>query len=214
MEEEKEVEEEKAEDYHDRDRETQHSETSYTISDPEIEEIESNPLAFEAFYLAASPNASAANFKYLLKRGVEAYHPYQNGNTIAHILARNEDKNSFEKLKYLVHLSPHRSNIHNNAGLTPLAIAIQCGNLPAIELFLDEGTNPDTKLGNNQTALHIACEQGNWAAVKYLLSNYCNTSQRNSQELTAADIAWSMGYLDFVALIQNESYVGHATTSQ
>jgi hypothetical protein len=197
------------------DRKNLCSENSYMMrSDSGTEETESTPLELEALYLAASPNASPANFIYLLKRGVEAFHPYQNGNTIAHILARNEDKNSFDKLQYLLQSRPHLSNILNDAGLTPLAIAVQSGNLAVIELLLDEGTNPDTLLANNQTVLHMACEQGNWTAVNYLLDNCCDTSRRNSQGLTAADVAWSMGYLDFVALIRNESFLGHATTSQ
>jgi ankyrin repeat protein len=158
----------------------------------------------EALYLATNPDVSHDTFDFLFSRLYRdhPYHRYQSGNTIMHILASYDDENSREKLTY--HLESELDpSILNDAGLTPLAISIQYQSITAMELLLQEGANPDFPLRNGQTALHLACELGNWIAAKCLLDYDCQTWLRDHQGRTAADIAWSKGYLDFATLVWN-----------
>ncbi|PMD31117.1 hypothetical protein L207DRAFT_592050 [Hyaloscypha variabilis F] len=158
----------------------------------------------EALYLATNPDVSYHTFDYLFSRLYRdhPYHRYQSGNTIMHILASNDDEKSLAKLRYYLGLDLDPS-ILNDAGLTPLAVSIQYQTTAVMELLLQEGANPDFPLRNGQTALHLACELDNWIAAKCLLAYDCQTWLRDHQGRTAADIAWSKGYLDFATLVWN-----------
>lgn len=194
--------------------ESQDSDDTLTESDFETEYTKysycGRTLELEACYLAASSSASLFSFKHLFSRGnfSKAFYRYQSGNTMMHILARDEDKNSFFKLRYLLGLpyqSPADQDILNGDGLTPLAVAVQNANLSAMELLLREGrANPNVQLADGQTVLHLACEQGNYIAVNCLLRHGCSVLKKNRQGLTAKDVAWSLGYFDFAIQIQNE----------
>jgi ankyrin repeat protein len=157
----------------------------------------------EALYLAANPNGSLTNFKFLVKVDLPASHRNHNGHTILHILAANHHKNSLVKLQYLVEKSRVMLDLLDSDHLTPLALAVRSRNIRGMEILLDAGANLDTLLVDNQTALHIACYSGNKAAAEALLTRGCHTSQKDLQGQTPMDLALACGYQEIATTIQN-----------
>ncbi|CAG8979376.1 hypothetical protein HYALB_00002502 [Hymenoscyphus albidus] len=96
-------------------------------------------------------------------------------------------------------------NVKNNGNLTPLAIAVQCKNIFAMQLLLEAGADPNITVASEQTALHIACQLGD-QEVSYLLIDYgSDVSQKDSEGLTPAEVALKYGYPDLATTIHQRS---------
>jgi ankyrin repeat protein len=156
----------------------------------------------EALYLAANPNGSLTNFKFLVKVDLPASHRNHNGHTILHILAANHHKNSLVKLQYLVEKSRVMLDLLDSNHLTPLALAVQSRNIRGMENLLNAGANLDALLAGNQTALHVACYSGNKAAAEALRRG-CHTSQQDLRGQTPMELALACGYQETATTIQN-----------
>jgi ankyrin repeat protein len=156
----------------------------------------------QAFYLAAKPGGSINNFAFLLERGLPISHQYQDGITALHVLAANNDEESFCKLQALLKTSKQNLDMCTKSGMPPLAHAIISGNLKGMELLLDAGANPGVKVMEDLTSLHIACYIGNLAAVETLLRHGSQTSLNNQGSL-AKYIALGRGHHEIAAAIQD-----------
>lgn len=156
----------------------------------------------QAVYLAAKPGGSINAFTFLLERGVPISHQYQDGTTALHVLAANNNEESFCKLQALLKTSKQNLDMCTKSGLPPLAHAIASGNVKGMELILDAGANPDVILMEDLTSLHIACYIGNLAAVETLLRHGCQTSL-NNRGLIAKHIALARGHHEIAAVIQD-----------
>jgi ankyrin repeat protein len=180
------------------------SEDQFLASRTDIERPGRTACQLQALYLAAKTYGSPASFKFLIERGVQPSHQYQDGNTILHILTPNRNENSFVKLQSLLKSHPKLNfDVPNNACLTPLALAVKSKNLRGMKLLLNAGASPDITLADNQTVLHIACYLGNRRAVESLVGRGCQTGRKNTQGLTPKDVAVSCGWYNIAVTIQN-----------
>lgn len=82
-------------------------------------------------------------------------------------------------------------NIKSDDGITPLVIAIVLNNFPAVELFLNKGANPNTRVDKNDTALHVACSLDSTSPeiIKILLENKANPNLKTDDGKTALHVA-------------------------
>jgi ankyrin repeat protein len=156
----------------------------------------------QALYFAAKPEGSLSKFIYLIGRGIQVSHQYQNGNTILHILAANHDDDALMKLNFLLETGP-KLDILNDNRLTPLALAIRSRNIRGMEMILDARADLNVLLADNQTFLHMACYLGNKPAVEALLRCGSQTWHRNNQGQTPNGVALACEYQDIAAAIQN-----------
>ncbi|CAG8958257.1 hypothetical protein HYFRA_00000611 [Hymenoscyphus fraxineus] len=129
------------------------------------------------------------------------------GNTPLHHFSGSHSDTSLLHLKIFLQVYEEGKlfNIKNNGNLTPLAIAVQCKNIFAIQLLLEAGADPNFIVASEQTALHIACQLGD-QELSYLLIDYgSDLSQKDSEGLTPAEVALKYGYPDLATSIRQRS---------
>ena len=84
-------------------------------------------------------------------------------------------------------------------GFTLLHVACEEGNLPIVELLLENGADIDAiSKGANWTPLDVAVWKENTSITKLLLENGCKTNLRDFKGQTALEFALIEGYLDGV----------------
>uniref|UniRef100_A0A915JPK5 Palmitoyltransferase n=1 Tax=Romanomermis culicivorax TaxID=13658 RepID=A0A915JPK5_ROMCU len=101
-------------------------------------------------------------------------------------------------------------NVRDRNLFSPLIIAVQrCYSLDPIQLLLTLGADCNARDYNNNTALHWAVTKSNYLAVSLLTKFGCDVSCRNSEEITALQIAqkkkdlWLTSKLEEVSIVQN-----------
>ncbi|TGO34464.1 hypothetical protein BHYA_0196g00200 [Botrytis hyacinthi] len=95
--------------------------------------------------------------------------------------------------------------VRNFQGFTPLAIAIQSGNLPAMYALLIAGADVEAHINQGQTCLHLACCLGNKEAVEALLDAGVNPSHMGDNGCTAINLAVRIVRSDIVHLLSGIS---------
>ncbi|TVY46775.1 Vegetative incompatibility protein [Lachnellula occidentalis] len=153
-------------------------------------------------HVRARPHISLESYEILLEEGTNRSLQDLKGNTPLHDLTQTHEDVSFEKMK-LTLKAVVDLDISNHQHLTPLALAIRCKNIPATQLLLEAGANPDLPLDNQETALHLACWIGNTDGAKLLLEKGCNPSPQDSRGQTPKDIALTCSYTTLANMIQN-----------
>lgn len=87
-------------------------------------------------------------------------------------------------------------------GFTLLHVACEEGNLPIVELLLENGADIDAiSKGANWTPLDVAVWKENTSITKLLLENGCKTNLRDFKGQTALEFALQERYLDGVKLL-------------
>ena len=79
----------------------------------------------------------------------------------------------------------------DESGNTPLHVAAACSNLPAVEILLQRGSNPNAKNELRWTPLHYAAVNANLAIVKKLLDYNADPQQRSDEGLIPLVVAIS-----------------------
>ena len=84
------------------------------------------------------------------------------------VAARSGD---VERLALMLRRGVHDPNEYDEAKLTPLSVAVQCGNQAAVRLLLEHGASPEVKdLAHGWTALHWAASEGDAPMVGLLVA--------------------------------------------
>ncbi|THV48988.1 hypothetical protein BGAL_0217g00130 [Botrytis galanthina] len=120
------------------------------------------------------------------------------------LLSDSHDPADFGKLLSLL-AKDLDLEVRNFQGFTPLAIAIQSGNLPAMYALLIAGADVEAHINQGQTCLHLACCLGNKEAVEALLDAGVNTSHTGDDGCTAINLAVRIGRSDIVHLLSGIS---------
>ncbi len=77
----------------------------------------------------------------------------------------------------------------NNAGNTPLHIAVERGWAMGIIYLLRKGANPNLPNNANETPFHIAARSGSLQVIQYLLEAGASLGPKNSEDRNALNIA-------------------------
>lgn len=101
----------------------------------------------------------------------------ENGNTLLHILARNDSFNSWDIiLKYFLYI-----NSQNKQQETPLYVSVQNHNLSAIEALILNGANPTIPDHHDINPIQLCCKINYSKGLQMILKSYqartyCNTN--------------------------------------
>ena len=91
----------------------------------------------------------------------------------------------------------------NLNGETPLAWAAMTGNLQAARALLEGGALIEPVDEHGNTPLHGAAKAGNIEMVEYLLARKARPALRNSEGMTAHDLAVERDYPDVASLLKS-----------
>lgn len=101
-------------------------------------------------------------------------------------------------------------NVRDRNLFSPLIIAVQrCYSLDPVQLLLTLGADSNARDYNGNTALHWAVTKSNYLAISLLTKFGCDVSCRNTEELTALQIAqkrkdlWLTTKLEEISIVQN-----------
>lgn len=134
------------------------------------------------------------------------------GNTALHIAAQFDSPLCVERL-----LLRNPAELRNNSGFTPLisACAFPIGHTrdshdeftstrsACIIKLLQAGANVNATDNSGMTALHYAAWYGNLAAIQFLLDGAADTTLRDKNGQTAADIAAERGFPNCVIKLRS-----------
>jgi len=99
-------------------------------------------------------------------------------------------------------------NATNRAGITALHAASRRGNTAMVETLLKvEGIEIDKKDKHGNTPLHSACASGNLSTVTTLIKYGADYQLTNTLEMHPFHVAVTVGKLDVVTMIRNDSKV-------
>ena len=110
----------------------------------------------------------------------------------------------------LLQCSTVRENVNatNRAGITALHAACRRGNTAMVDTLLKvEGIDIDQKDKHGNTPLHSACASGNLSTVTTLIKYGANFQLINKLEMHPFHVAVTVGKLDVVTMIRNDSRV-------
>ncbi len=110
------------------------------------------------------------------------------------------DEGDVTGLARMLHATP-ADTVVDGEGRTLLMVAVEESNLPAVELLLARGADPEHRDGRGRTALHLAAEMGFQEAVEVLLAAGADPSARDAAGTTALDLAEEHGAHDIVAAV-------------
>lgn len=97
-----------------------------------------------------------------------------NGRTLAHFAALGGCQ---KNLELAIRLCPAAVKSRDNAGKTPLFFSAMLGDIPAIELLLNNEAEVNAEAEGGSTPLHEAVYAGKVAAVKRLLKGGADVSR-------------------------------------
>ncbi|KAK7497100.1 hypothetical protein BaRGS_00011630 [Batillaria attramentaria] len=123
--------------------------------------------------------------------------PDEDGDLPLHIAVVHENEAMVKKLIQLMALAGRRVDRYNKQQQTPLHLAIKLSYLPAIQMLLEAGANP------NETPLHLAIKLSYLPAIQMLLEAGANPNEVDSTGLTSIHMAVQGRDLDCLeALLQ------------
>ncbi|KII67326.1 Transient receptor potential cation channel subfamily A member 1 [Thelohanellus kitauei] len=168
-----------------------------------------NPLHVAAVNnaLHVAGHLLSTSSKHILQNSWDRYE-----NRPIHLAVMN---NHIEMVKLLVdNASPVDEK--NASGLTPFLLAASRGYIDILKYLVDISLplalDEDDR---NNTALHLAAENGFHKAIPILVAFGMNVDYRNTQQMTALDLACSKGhYKTALALIESESSIDTGENSK
>ena len=110
------------------------------------------------------------------------------------------DEGDVTALARMLHTTP-ADTVVNGGGRSLPMVAVEESNVPAVELLLIRGANPDFRDERGMTALALAAEMGFQEAVEVLLAAGADPNVRDATGMTALDIAEEHGSHDIVAAL-------------
>ena len=122
-------------------------------------------------------------------------------------LVKREVNSTFQAL---LQCASVRENVNktNRAGITALHAACRRGNTAMVDILLKvEGIEIDKQDKHGNTPLHSACASGNLTTVATLIKNGADYKLTNKLEMHPFHVAVTVGKLDAVAMIRNDSRV-------
>lgn len=118
------------------------------------QESYSDETLFETLALAIQGGENIDN----LNRIPNAEERDAEGNNLLHIAMRSNNAQTRYNIQQLVHTHGYDINTQNNAGGTPLEVAIHHHNDLAVEVLVQRGANPLAIATNGQTMVDLAAE--------------------------------------------------------
>jgi len=115
----------------------------------------------------------------------------QEGNSLVHIAVLAGHQETVRNL--VQRISDHR-HLFNKKGQTPIAIAVEKGDLNTLQVLIDEKVEINATASLDGICLHIACRTGNLDVVDLLLKNDSATRVFNLQGLTPLQVAIQHGH--------------------
>ncbi|XP_049820088.1 leucine-rich repeat serine/threonine-protein kinase 1 isoform X2 [Aethina tumida] len=97
-------------------------------------------------------------------------------------------------------------NSQDSWGRTPLHAGAITENSRCLQILLNAGADPNVRCGprgDNKTPLHLSAEHGHCSNISMLLEHNANLLMRDSNGLTAADLADKCGHSKAVDLLKN-----------
>jgi CDP-diacylglycerol--serine O-phosphatidyltransferase len=110
------------------------------------------------------------------------------------------DEGDVTALARMLHSTPP-DTVVARGGRSLLMVAVEESNLPAVELLVARGANPDQRDEQGATALALAAGMGFQEAVEVLLAAGADPNVRDLSGLTALDLAEEHGSHDIVAAL-------------
>ncbi|CAH0558750.1 unnamed protein product [Brassicogethes aeneus] len=96
-------------------------------------------------------------------------------------------------------------NSQDSWGRTPLHAAAITENSRCLEILLNAGADPNIHCGprgDNKTPLHLSSEHGHGSNIQILLENNANILMRDSNGMTASDLADKCGHIKSVEILK------------
>ncbi len=97
-------------------------------------------------------------------------------------------------------------NLRNNAGWTPLMMAVAHGDVQTVREIIDFGADCNRTENDGWTALHFAANSGHLEIVEMLLKANVDHSIRTADGRTARDMAISEGHQEIANLIPEATH--------
>lgn len=123
-------------------------------------------------------------------------------NTSLHDAARMGD---LKTLKNLIKSNPNISEDMNNlddAGATPLLVAMQANQFHLVEILLENGAHPKASMANSlDTSLHLAARAGAAAVIVMLIQHGADINQINQQTQTPLMVATINRHLEAMNIL-------------
>jgi len=139
----------------------------------------------------------------LLKKGADIQAREKDNETALYYVG-----NSLPLAKFLVTKGLKINDTKSSAGNTPLAIALQRGNLDMAEYFLANGADALYKDREGSTTLHMACWRGKKGLIELLLKKGVPVNARDNAGWTPLLLATIMGNQEAVkALLAHQADV-------
>lgn len=176
-------------------------------ANPDIQDVNRATLLMWAF-----DNERFEIVRFLLEHHADTNITDNRGDTaLMHWL--NDDRATLNITKLLLSHGTN-PNIPNLRGHTPLLIAVDKGHSGSIKLLLKRGANPNAQSYSHKVTPLMIIATKPWPQVgpyiaQLLLENGANASIRNSQGLTALDIAREHGNQKIIELLTNPKYLKH-----
>jgi ankyrin repeat protein len=105
------------------------------------------------------------------------------GDTLLHIACSQEEIN-IPLITFLLKKAPHLINAQNSNFKTPFHYAAYCNHKDLIELMLEYGAKPNSKMNNGVTPFHYVCMSGDKELVKLLLQKRANPNVQDNKGRT------------------------------
>jgi ankyrin repeat protein len=147
----------------------------------------------------ASEGDNIVMARLLLEHGADATIKNTHGQTSLQLAA---ERRSYQVVKLLLDWMPEGSlGTADEPKYTPLLWACASGQLEAVRLFLSEGADANSCVGQGWTPLHAASNRGHLQVVQMLLDNGADPNLRNHKGQTPLQCALSKGYFLVVELL-------------
>jgi ankyrin repeat protein len=147
----------------------------------------------------ASEGDNIAMARLLLEHGADATIENTHGQTPIQLAA---ERRSYQVVKLLLDWIPEGFlGTADEPRYTPLLWACASGQLGAVRLFLSEGADANSCVGQGWTSLHAASNRGHLQVVQMLLDNGADPTLRNHKGQTALQCALSKSYFLVVELL-------------